>query len=167
MDLQHAERFADPGDTIYSLMAEEVLVECPRCGGCAAHKPTVPSPEDRDWFAPRRLVCPHCALTRDWQGREILRAWREAPARDDYFHAILWIRGRLRSHELWAYNWRHLQLIESYVAALHRQHVRDAQFGWANRSFVNRLPAWITAAKNRDDVLATIERIRRERGSGT
>ncbi|HUE73699.1 MAG TPA: hypothetical protein VMP01_22665 [Pirellulaceae bacterium] len=164
---QHNQRFADPGDTIYSLMADEVLVECPRCGKCASHKPITCESARRDWFAPRRLVCPHCALTRDWNEAGIHRCWRESPPRDDYFNEVLWIRGACGSNEIWAYNWRHLELIEKYVAAKLRQHVRDSQFGWANKSFVNRLPRWITSAKNRDDVLATIARMKRERQSGT
>lgn len=157
------ERFADPGDTIYSLIAEEVLVECPRCSKCARYKPIPCDSAKLDWFAPRRLVCLHCALTRDWHENEIYRQWHETPARDDYFNAILWIRGKFQSNEIWAYNWRHLDLIEQYVAAKHRQHVRQGEFGCANKSFVNRLPKWITSAKNRDDVLSTIDRIKRER----
>lgn len=161
-----AERFADPVDTIYSLMADEVLVECPRCARCALHRPMNSEREKRDWFSPRRLVCPHCGLTRDWNEKGIYRRWRESPARDDYFGEVLWIRGSFGSHEVWAYNWRHLELIEQYVAAKHRTHVRDPEGGWANKNFVNRLPRWITSAKNRADVLATIARIRHDRYTG-
>ena len=159
-------RFADPGDTIYSLMADEVLVECPRCGGCASHN-LIDTNQKRDWFAPRRLICTNCSMTRDWNTTGIHRHWYQSPARDDYFNELLWIRGTVGSNEVWAYNWRHLELIEKYVSAKHRQHSRDPEFGWANRSFVNRLPKWITSAKNRDAVLKTIERIRRDRKFGT
>jgi len=161
----HAERFVDPGDTIYSLMAEEVLVTCPRCGNCATHKPNEAAKDNRDWFAPRRLICTHCTLVRDWAERSIYRNWRETPARDDYFNEILWLRGDCGSNEIWAYNWRHLDLVEKYVAATHRQHVRDSETGWANSSFVNRLPRWITSAKNREDVLRAINRIRRSKAA--
>lgn len=161
-----SERFADPGDTIYSLMADVVLIECPRCAGCASHKPTETDAK-LDWFAPRRLACPSCSLTRDWKKTGIHRHWYQSPARDDYFNELLWIRGTMGSNEVWAYNWRHLELIEKYVAALHRQHTKDAEFGWANRSFVNRLPKWIISSKNRDDMLKTIDRIKRDRKMGT
>lgn len=164
---EHSERFADPGDTIYSLMADEVLIECPRCGKCATHKPVTRDADTRNWFAPRRLVCPHCGLTRDWQEKQIYRSWRESPARDDNFNEALWIRGSFGANEIWAYNWRHLKLIEKYVAAIHRQHIRDGKTGWANKSFVNRLPKWIGSRKNRDDILATIDRIKRERSTST
>jgi hypothetical protein len=158
-----ADRFADTGDTKYSLMANEVLVECPRCGKCALHKPMTCDREQRDWFSPRRLVCAYCALSREWKGKAIYRRWLESPARDDYFGEILWIRGSFGAHEVWAYNWRHLELIQQYVAAKLRAHMRNPKFGWANKSFVNRLPKWIASAKNRSDVLATIDRIKQER----
>ena len=160
------ERFADPGDTIYSLMADVVLVECPRCGKCASHKP-IDRDSNRDWFAPRRLTCPNCILIRDWREKGIHRHWYQTPARDDYFDELLWIRGTMGSNEIWAYNWRHLELIEKYVAAKHRIRSKDSEFGWANKNFVNRLPKWITSAKNRDEVLKTIERIKRARKIGT
>lgn len=164
--MELSERFADPGDTIYSLMADEVLVKCPRCAGCASHRPLNSELAKQDWFAPRRLVCTHCGLIREWHDKGIYRCWRESPARDDYFRAILWIRGSFGAHEIWAYNWPHLALIEKYVAAKLRPHVRDPEYGWANKSFVNRLPAWIASAKNRNEILATIDRIRRERQCG-
>ena len=164
--MNQTDRFADPGDTIYSLMADEILVECPRCAKCASHRP-IENDNKRDWFAPRRLVCPHCALTQDWNNRGIHRHWYQTPARDDYFNELLWIRGSLGSNEIWAYNWRHLQLIERYVAAMHRQHSRDSEFGWANKSFVNRLPKWIISSKNREKVLKTIQRVKRDRKLGT
>jgi hypothetical protein len=94
METELTERFADPGDTIYSLMADDVLVECPRCSECATHKPIDSDLDRRDWFAPRRLVCPNCPLTREWREKGIYRCWREMPARDDYFREILWIRGQ-------------------------------------------------------------------------
>lgn len=167
MEQPQNDRFVDPGETIYSLMISIVLVECPRCQNCATHKPIDSIPGKLDLFAPRRLVCPHCGYVRDWCETVLEQNWRESPARDDYFNEILWIRGTFGANEIWAYNWRHLHLIESFIAAKHRQHVRDPERGWANKSFVNRLPRWITSAKNRTDVLKTIERIKRERPSNT
>jgi hypothetical protein len=159
------DRFADPGDTIYDYMVSGILVECPKCGACAEHRPIATDQTRRDWFAPRRLVCPKCGLVRSWAKREIARHWgAEAPARDDYFGEKLWLRAAFDGGEVWAYNWEHLAVIESYVAALHRTRKRDPKTGWSNRSFVSRLPTGITSAKKRDAVLAAIQRIRRERG---
>ena len=161
-----SERFADPGDTIYSLMADEVLVKCPRCAGSASHRPVNSELAKQDWFDPRRLVCTHCGLTREWHEKCIYRCWRESPARDNYFLGRFSGYADRFAHEFWAYNWPHLAMIEKYVAAKLRLHARDPEYGWANKSFMNRLTAWIIIAKSRNDILATIDRIRRERQCG-
>ncbi|MEM6988455.1 MAG: hypothetical protein AAF499_18215 [Pseudomonadota bacterium] len=157
-------RFTDPGDTVYTLLAEAVWVECPRCAQRATHKP-IEGGAPGGVFAPRRLVCAGCSLAREWQKTSLQSNWRQSPARDDYFNAVLWLRESLGRNELWAYNPRHLDLIEQFVAAKHRQRTRDNVLGWANRRFTSRLPAWIKAAKNRQDILKTIERIRVKRMS--
>jgi len=171
------ERFADPGDTIYDFMAQGILVECPDCGGCATHRPIAAHVNTRDWFAPRRLICPVCSLAREWPPRTagqpdrgISWRWYETPARDAYFGALLWIRGRFGAKEIWAYNWAHLDLIESHVAATHRIRGDDRRpppypRTFDCRTFLSRLPKWIVSAKNRDQVLATIARIREVRGT--
>lgn len=158
-----SDRFTDEGTTIYSLMAGEVLVECPSCGCCAIHRPIVVSERTPDWFTPRRLTCSSCGLVRDWNETGIQRGWHESPARDDFFHAVLWIRGRCLGHELWAYNWDHLNLLERYVSAAHRTHVHSATTGWGNGSVVNRLPRWMTSSSNRETVLKAISKIRQDR----
>ena len=163
------DRFADPGDTIWDFMAQGILVECPQCGGCAVHRPIAAHANRRDWFLPRRLVCPECALVREWRERRLSMRWYEIPARDDYFGELLWLRGKFGAKELWAYNWAHLDLIERHVAATHRIRARGGRAPpyprtFDCRTFLSRLPKWILAAKNRDQVLATIARIRERRG---
>ncbi len=158
------DRFADPGDTIYDYMVSGVLVECPKCGSCAEHRPIATDHSRRDWFAPRRLVCPTCGLVRRWAKQEIYRHFAaQTPARDDYFGEKLWLRAAFDGGEVWAYNWQHLAVIESYVAARHRTRRRDPNTGWSNRTFFSRLPKCIASSKNRDVVLAVIQKIRREK----
>jgi hypothetical protein len=49
-----------------------------------------------------------------------------------------------------------LQYLEDFVSAKHRQ--RDPDVGtWMNNSLVSRLPKWLKAAKNRDQILKVIE----------
>ena len=55
---------------------------------------------------------------------------------------------------MWAYNVRHLDLLEAYVAAKLRE--RGEPVPGAPMSLVERLPAWLKAAKNRAEVLRTI-----------
>ena len=70
--------------------------------------------------------------------------------------------GRLADwwRDLWAFNRRHLELLESYVEAKLRERHEDEDQGWANTSLVSRLPAWMKSAKNREEVLKGLARLR-------
>ncbi len=58
----------------------------------------------------------------------------------------------------WAYNVEHLNLLESYLRAQLRERGR-----WTGTmSLVERLPAWLKAAKHRDEALRTIAKLRTE-----
>lgn len=146
-----ASRTPDPRIPFYTLAAEAVWVECPRCGRAASH---VPLDVGRfllgDVTTVRRLVCAHCGLSRE-------------PFAEGFVQDRLWLRASVKGETLWAYHSRHLDLLEAYVAAMHRAHAHDPALGWSNRSFLNRLPTWMTASRNREVVLAAIARIRRDR----
>src|SRR5262249_54263484 len=114
-------RFTDQGNTILDML-DEILVECPHCTGCARIVTLVPG--KRDWFAPRRLICLHCGYSRDWAERSVTRGWKHKLAVDDYFHERLWLQAACGDEVLWAYNLKHLQLIEDYVQADLREHRR-------------------------------------------
>ncbi|MEU2927822.1 hypothetical protein ABZ636_22650 [Streptomyces sp. NPDC007251] len=119
-------------------------------------------PHAEEWplFAPRRLVCRSCGLSRSWAGRGIgVWAGTRGPAEDPYFRARLWLQRETRDGWLWAYDLRHLDLIRRHVdAGLRERAGRDAN--GPRHSLVARLPAWIKSAKHRDEVLRTVDRIR-------
>ncbi len=77
---------------------------------------------------------------------------------DPWFGVPLWLRGDLRGHQVWASNEAPLAELRSYVAAGQRE--RTPTRG-APASMVEKLPAWLTSAKNRDDVLAVLDRLGR------
>jgi hypothetical protein len=79
---------------------------------------------------------------------------------DAYFGLPLWLTTDCRGHVLWAYNIAHLDLLEAFVSAQLRE--RGPILG--SMSLVERLHAWIKDAKNRDDVIRAIHRLRRSRG---
>ncbi len=56
---------------------------------------------------------------------------------------------------LWARNMAHLDFLENYVSANLRQRTANV-----NRSVASRLPQWIKAAKNREEILKCIKRLR-------
>jgi hypothetical protein len=144
-------RFRDPMVHLTELAAEIIDVVCPRCGARAA---SVPRPTESRWIGewPRRLVCAGCGHARTRPAGST--SWG-GPI-DPFFALPLWLQteccgGRL----LWAYNRTHLDLLEEYVAAeLRERGVRPGS------SVLTRLPAWIKAAKHREEVLRTIRRLR-------
>ena len=77
---------------------------------------------------------------------------------DPYFRRPVWLQASCCGHVLWAYNVRHLDLLEAYVAAKLRE--RGDVAAGAPASLVERLPRWLKAAKNRAEVLRTIRRLR-------
>ncbi|GAA4058936.1 hypothetical protein [Streptomyces shaanxiensis] len=137
-------RFRDPLSKEYEF-TDSMLVRCPRCDGMAhfdrrpAHAPDA----DAVSYRQRRLVCPSCGLARN----------------PSCAHPVLWLRTRTRHGEVWAYNLEHLDLLRRFVAASLRERPPWYEHG-RKMTYVARLPAWIKRAKNRDEVLRAIDRIR-------
>lgn len=163
-------RFAEPD--VDPLWLDPVLVVCPRCPARAAVH------GDRDQA---RLVCEACGLARTWDGEHLhvlvdgapavldrgehawvnpvtgrgVRAFVEPHGVDSRFGTPLWLRSECcGGHLLWATNAAHLDYLEAYVTARLREHAP----GPAPLSA--KLPAWIKSAKNRDEVLKHLHRLR-------
>jgi hypothetical protein len=118
-------------------------------------------------MAPHRLSCPRCGHTRDWRPRPAgvgdrhlydgLAVPRLSGPDDPFFGLPLWLQRPCCGQQvLWAYNIAHLELLERYVRARHRERASWTGSG----SMLERLPAWIKAARNRDDMLATTDALR-------
>ncbi|PSB58517.1 hypothetical protein [Chamaesiphon polymorphus] len=149
-------RFRETSDNIYSF-SEYILVKCPKCSLRAV---VFASDRDRqDLFAPHRFVCAACGATKDWTGAQVNRNWDCEPV-DYYFQYPLWLQTPCCGHTLWAYNFRHLDLIEAFVSAKLRERRPDENYGWSNQSLYSRLPKWIKSGKNRSSILKAIERMR-------
>lgn len=67
----------------------------------------------------------------------------------------LWLRADVAGHVLWAFDPIHLDRLEEYVAAKHRERTPNH-----NSSMASRLPRWMKQASHRDEVLAGIARLR-------
>ena len=154
------ERFLDTGTKIYDFY-EEFLVICPKCGKMAkvvideaefAKLPTRKLLKFRNqFFAPRRLVCLNCLHRDQWKGTQILTG----ASVDWYFRLPLWLQISCCGEVLWAYNEKHLEMLENYVAAKLRERTVKGR-----SSFLSKLPKWIKSAKNRDEILKAIEKLR-------
>ncbi|MCT9078318.1 hypothetical protein [Streptomyces fulvoviolaceus] len=128
-------RFHDPGRAA-SDFSGSVLVRCPRCDRIAHFE---------RWTQPEtRLVCRSCGLSR---------------TSNRCSRPTLWLRTETRHGVVWAYNLEHLDLLRRFVAASLRE--RDPWYEHGRKmTYVARLPAWIKSAKNRDEVLRAIDRMR-------
>ena len=62
-------------------------------------------------------------------------------------------------NRLWALNETHLDYLRAYVAETQRERERPSPSG--TRQLAYKLPRWIKLAKNRDEALKTIDRLRR------
>ena len=76
------------------------------------------------------------------------------------FGANLWLEADCCGGErLWALNEIHLDYLEAYVAETQRE--REFPSPPGNRQLACKLPRWMKLAKNRNEVLQTIDRLRR------
>jgi hypothetical protein len=154
-------RFRDQQWTVHHF-TEEFLVRCPRCDAGARVIPFTANQETgRTW----RVVCSPCGYVRDKDPR--CSHWHSGRGasviRDPYFDLPLLLQASCCGGKLlWAYNLEHLAFLEAFVAA----HLRErsdavrAGDGYRRMSMIAKLPAWLKARKNRDEILAKIERLR-------
>lgn len=152
------ERFADPAVSLYALAKGPVHVVCPACQGRAEVAPWLdgePRSAYSAWW-PRRLVCRTCGHVRDWPGEaENAPSYWGRPV-DPYFRQPLWLRAECcGGRTLWAFNERHLDILESYVGARLRE--RGEHIGM---TMLAGLPAWLKSAKHRTEIRRTIGRLR-------
>jgi hypothetical protein len=155
------ERFRDPRGRVEQFARFDVLVVCPRCGGCGVSRS---SPQDNPWLMwwPRRVSCLGCGYADDWprlDGRARSRGVADGAEVDPHFWLPLWLRASCcGGNRLWAWNAEHLDVLESYIGARLRE--RGALERWGSTSMLEKLPAWMKTAKNRDELLKVTARLR-------
>jgi ribosomal protein L37E len=151
------QRHRDDRETRFTLSTptreDPTLVVCPTCGAKAF---VLPAPDAK---AAVRVVCHACGFAKTTDGTTRRFAWNAETPTDGYFGLDLWLQTRCAGHVLWAFNRRHLDLLDHYVAASLRERRRGEE-GWRNASLVSRLPSWMTAAAHREDVLAALAALR-------
>ena len=155
-------RFQDDGRSLVHYL-DRILVRCPKCGS-TAHVTMVeppPQPNRVNWsFSPRQLTCTGCTVQARWQAKTIsFGRFAGGAPRDPYFGLPLRLQTTTRHGVIYAYNGDHLDWIEAYVGASLRE--RRPERGELNRSVASRLPQWVKLARNREDVLRALARLRR------
>lgn len=152
IEIEKNERFSDGSELIYEF-GDEFLVVCPRCAGKArVFRLEIGSEKlSKTLNAPRKLICFSCVYRNEWNGGAI----SVGGSFDWYFRLPLWLEISCAGETLWAYNQKHLEFIEDYVGAKLRE--RKA---FVNKSMASRLPSWMKQAKNRDEVLKAIGKLK-------
>jgi hypothetical protein len=141
-------RFRDPQIRLREFAAHDIDVVCPRCEARA-----VVTAERTG--GSRRFACTACGASASWSPSDGASVWG-APV-DPFFRLPLWLTARCCGGQtLWAFNDAHLTLLEDHVAA----RLRERGPSGLGLTLVARLPAWLTAAKHRDEVLRVITRLR-------
>ena len=165
------DRFRDPRVQLEQFARFDVLVRCPRCDACAISRPSVVENRWVMWW-PRRLVCATCGRADNWAATRRSAATvvttadhRAAPVEglllgapvDPHFRLPLWLETSCcGGHTLWAWNPEHLDALEAYIGARVRE--RGDQDGYT--SMLEKLPTWMKTAKNRDELLRVLQRLR-------
>jgi len=141
------------------------LVVCPQCSSRALVR--------RGDKGEIVLTCPTCGYARTDSKQKSAIAFASSPAAfgdgtvgvgvavDSYFHIPLWLQTPCCGEVLWAYNEEHLAFLEAFVMAKQRTSVLG-EHGWSNQSLMNRLPLWMKLAKNRDEVLRCLEKLKQK-----
>ena len=72
-----------------------------------------------------------------------------------FYHHTLWLTEETRLGKIYVYNKIHLQYLKAYIEA----DLRERTYLNVNKTYFNRLPAWIKSARHRKEVLKAISRL--------
>ncbi len=145
-------RFQDQNHTL-SDFQDTVEVVCPGCGKKATAKSDQGKKE-------ARLYCLQCGYTKT-TGTEMEILGMKGhfiDAAHVYFQADLWYAAPFKNEIFWAYNRKHLDYLESYIAATLREHKDRSHF-----TLLEKLPRFYHEAKNREALLKMIAKLKNKK----
>lgn len=144
------ERFNDQNKRLTDFRTE-VLVVCPAC-----RKQAVASVDYANEKS--RLLCPSCGYNKERTTEARLFGIKSPVemAANLYFGAELWLIHPFKGDVVWAYNYAHLDYLESYISATLREHKDRSHF-----TLLEKLPRFYHDAKNRTALLKLINKIRK------
>jgi len=131
---------------------DPTLIVCPKCNSKAVVLPAA------DGVV--KASCITCGFTNSKTDDNRAFYWHDENPTDGYFGYDLWLQIICLGNSLWAFNNRHLDILESYISADLRQRENDEKWGWQNSSLTSRLPKWIKSSKNRGELLKSLSKLR-------
>jgi len=138
------------------IASDPTLIVCPKCFKMAKVIFAVEQPEIGYTV---KAVCTNCGFSNEKTTTEKTFYWQDDEPSDGYFDYRLWLKTSCRGNSLWAFNIRHLELLENFVTAELKENPKD-EHGYANSSIASRLPKWIKSSKNRKQVLSCIQKLK-------
>lgn len=144
------ERFNDHNKRLTAFQTE-VLVVCPSC-----HKQALSSVDYANKKS--RLLCSSCGYNRvkTTETRIFGIKGHLELAAHVYFRVELWLELPFKGEVIWAYNYAHLDYLESYISATLREHKDRSHF-----TLLEKLPKFYHDAKNRTALLKLINKMRK------
>ena len=130
---------------------DPTLVVCPKC-----HSKGLIFPDLDERV---KYVCTNCTFDKRMCNQTLSFRWNEANPTDGYFGFNLWLQINCCGNSLWAFNKRHLAILDSYIKATLRER-KPVSHGWCgNSSIPSKLPKWIKSHKNRQQLLKAIQKL--------
>ncbi len=124
-----------------------ILVACEKCGNCSTLRRF-------NFLRTRKLI-------ERWGDCVCLRCGHQWAARVDvkFFTAgPLWLKTTVHKKVLWVLNREHLDFLEQFIEADLREERMPER---STHRLSSALPPWMLAAKNRDDVIRALKKLRK------
>jgi len=145
--MEHSKRFIDE-NKILSDFYHEVWVVCPACASKAIAKTD-------EVNKTARLFCTQCGYNKE-VSMMLDKNASLLTATHVYFYATLWLQWPFKSKQVFfAYNLKHLQYLEQYIAAEIRESKNRTHF-----TLIEKLPKFYHDAKNRNDLMKIIQKLK-------
>lgn len=130
----------------------EVIVECPEC----TRKATATISSDAEYAS---LLCNCCGYNKRASNSQTVGNSKVqiGLAAHQFFGAKLWLIAPFKGDVFFAYNYTHLEYLESYIVSKLREHKDRTHF-----TLLEKLPKFYHEGKNREALLKIIEKLKRK-----
>jgi transcription elongation factor Elf1 len=145
--LSQPNRFQDENLTL-SDFYKEVLVICTLCEKEAIAKVDFETKS-------ARLFCVNCGYNKETT--TTINKGAIQTSANHYFNAYFWLKAPFKNEVFCAYNYKHLAYLERYINASLREHKNRTHF-----TILEKLPKFYHEAKNREDLLKLIVKLRKK-----
>ena len=110
-----------------------------------------------------RLKCDHCGDEYEYDAKVTFHHMHNGLMCDSIFGLPLWLQKEFGNDLFWAFNHEHLQLLEDFISAKHRERgIEPRNTIRKNSSMASRLPEFIQKSGNRQDLINVIGKLRKK-----